>query len=77
MGSLKIWFIIGAGGHRKLIDRRELPKKRGAWTVCRFEGEGAWLKRGGVIPPMHTELGNNFYCDFTLLMPMSSLLISN
>ena len=51
MGSLKIWFIIGAGGHRKLIDRRELPKKRGAWTVCRFEGEGAWLKRGGGDTP--------------------------
>ena len=32
-------------------NRRELPKKRGAWTVCRFEGEGAWLKRGGGDTP--------------------------
>ena len=32
---------------------------------------------GGMIPNAHYELGNNFNCDFILLMLMSSLLISN
>ena len=45
-------------------------KKEGEGT---FEGD--W---GGVIPPnRHYELGNNFNCDFNLLMPISSLLITN
>ena len=28
------------GSHEKLIYRRKLPKKRGAWTVCKFKGGG-------------------------------------
>ena len=29
--------------------------KRGAWTVCRFKGGGAWQERGGGgDTPMHT-----------------------
>ena len=36
------------------------------------------MARGeGWYPNTHYQLGNNFNCDFTLLMPMSSLLISN
>ena len=83
--------VYRGGSHEKLIYRSELPKKRrGAWTVWRFKrggGGGAWQKRvggyfwggmGGVTPPnRHFELGNNFNCDFNLLMPMSSLLIAN
>ena len=40
-------------------------------TGCVFEsgGEG--------YPNAHYEVGNNFNCDFNLLIPMSSLLISN
>ena len=38
--------------------------------------EGGW--GGGVwYPNTHYEVGNNFNCDFNLLIPMSSLLISN
>ena len=66
------------GGHEKLIYRRELPKKGGetwqkrGWGVFEGgEGGGRWY------PNAHYELGNNFNCDFSLLMPMSSLLISN
>ena len=31
---------------------------------------------GGEYPNAHYELGNNLNCDFNLVMPMSSLLIS-
>ena len=32
----------GGLGHEKLICRKELSKKGRAWTVCRFNGGGAW-----------------------------------
>ena len=31
---------------------------------------------GGEYPNAHYELGNNLNCDFNLVMPLSSLLIS-
>ena len=46
-----------------------------------FGGGGGGRKKkkegGGWYPDAHYELGNNFNSDFNLLMPMSSLLISN
>ena len=52
----------------KNIYRSELPKKEG---LAKKKGGGGWY------PNAHHELGSNFNCDFNLLMPMSSLLISN
>ena len=40
-------------------------------VVVYMRGERGWY------PNAHHELGSNFNCDFNLLMPMSSLLISN
>ena len=48
-----------------------MPKKRVGL------GQFADLMGGLAYPNAHYELGNNFNCDFNLLMPMPSLLISN
>ena len=75
---------MGKGGHEKLIYRRELPKKRDLDSL-QIRGGGLGIKEEGVFlrvwercyPNAQHEIGNNFNCDFNLLMPMSSLLISN
>ena len=59
------------GGLGQFADLREAWQKRGKWVLLRG------LVGGGVIPNTHYKLGNNFNFDFNLLMPMSSLLISN
>ena len=46
----KIWFL-GVGVHKKPIQRGDCLK-RGAWTVCRFQGELG--KKEGGDTPMHT-----------------------
>ena len=44
---------MGRFTHKKPIYRGELPKKGGAWSVCRFKGcgggGGGWRKRGGGV----------------------------
>ena len=81
-GLLKIRFI---GGSQKTTYSRKFSKKRGSWAACIING-GAWQKRGAVFlrgvgsewyPNAHYKLGNNFNCDFNLLMSISSLLIWN
>ena len=50
MGSLKIRFIRGWGGHEKSIYRREFPKNgRGLGQFADLRGGGGWLgkKEGG------------------------------
>ena len=62
-----------------------MPKKRGGGGLGQFANlrEGARQKKRELCfwrrwyPNTHYELGNNFNCDFNLLIPMSSLLISN
>ena len=74
---------MGEGGHEKLIYRRELPKKRDLDSL-QIRGGGLGIKEEGVFlrvwercyPNAQHEIGNNFNCDFNLLMPMFSLLIS-
>ena len=46
-GSLK-YLTFRGGGSRKISIEGRLPKKGGAWTVCRFKG-GAWQERGGGV----------------------------
>ena len=72
---------------RSLTVRRELPKKGGVLGQFADLREGAWQKREGHCfwgglgvgdNPMYTmNLAITFNCDFKLLMPMPSLLISN
>ena len=57
------------GGLRQFVDLKgDLVKSR--WEEGVFEGRGWYLNA-------HYETGNNFNCDINLLVPMSSLLISN
>ena len=44
---LKIRFLGGINQYRR--GKGGFPKK-GAWTICRFKGGGAWQERGGLIP---------------------------
>ena len=64
-----------------LTVRRELPKKGGVLGQFADLREGTWQKREGFgvgDNPMYTmNLAIPFNCDFKLLMPMPSLLISN
>ena len=64
-----------------------MPKNGGMISLQKIRDGGGGLGKkevgmflrglGGVIPNAHYKIGNNFNCDFNLLMPMSSLLISN
>ena len=48
-GSLKNPIFLGGGVHEKPIYRWELPKKEGAWTVCRFRRGLAEKEEEGVF----------------------------
>ena len=38
-----------SGFHEKSVYRGEFPKKRGAWTICRFKAGGGLDKKEGVV----------------------------
>ena len=59
-----------------------MPKKGGLGQFADLRGGGLGKKEwgvfdGGAYPNLHYKLGNNFNCDFNLLMAMSLLLITN
>ena len=77
MGSLKNILGEKGGGSRKTNIEGKIPKKGGAWTVCKFKGGLGKKERGGVFEEGRGWYPNTHYkLRLKLTTQQSALLVA-